>query len=189
MAEIVVFHHIRGLTSGVVEFADQLRAAGHTVHTPDLFEGRTFDSIDEGQVYVQSLAEDELDERAARALSGLSPTVFAGFSLGVMFAQKAAQNHAGARGALLYHSFIPPEYFGGWPDGLVAQIHGAESDPWFEEDAEAAHAFVAAHPDSELISYSGSGHLFADPTDPDFDPTHAARLLTTTLAFVERVGG
>ena len=42
MADVVLFHHALGLTPGIVAFADELRRAGHTVHTPDLFEGRTF---------------------------------------------------------------------------------------------------------------------------------------------------
>src|SRR5437773_964554 len=48
MAEVLLFHHAQGLTPGVHAFADELRAAGHTVHTPDLFDGRTFGSIDHG---------------------------------------------------------------------------------------------------------------------------------------------
>ena len=48
MAEVVLFHHAQGLTAGVNAFADDLRRAGHTVHTPDLFGGRTFPTIEEG---------------------------------------------------------------------------------------------------------------------------------------------
>ena len=55
MAEVVLFHHAQGLTSGVVAFADELRRAGHTVHTPDLLDGRTFGSIDDGLAYAEDL--------------------------------------------------------------------------------------------------------------------------------------
>ena len=52
MADVVFFHHSGGLTVGVKAFADTLRAAGHTVHTPDLFEGRTFAEVSDGVAYV-----------------------------------------------------------------------------------------------------------------------------------------
>ena len=46
MTEVLMFHHAQGLTPGLRAFADVLRAAGHTVHAPDLFDGRTFGSIE-----------------------------------------------------------------------------------------------------------------------------------------------
>ncbi len=48
MTEIVLFHHAQGLTPGIDAFADELRRAGHTVHTPDLYDGHTFDTLEEG---------------------------------------------------------------------------------------------------------------------------------------------
>jgi dienelactone hydrolase len=48
MAEVLLFHHAQGLTPGVVSFADALRRAGHSVHTPDLFDRRTFDTLEKG---------------------------------------------------------------------------------------------------------------------------------------------
>ena len=116
MAEILLFHHIQGLTHGVIAFADALRAGGHTVHTPDLFDGRTFDSIEAGQAYLGEVGFDEVRERGILAAEGLpAGLVYAGFSLGVMPAQQLTQNRPGARGALLYHSFADPSYFGTWP--------------------------------------------------------------------------
>jgi dienelactone hydrolase len=60
MIEVVLFHHAQGLTPGVVAFADELRRAGHTVHTPDLFEGRTFGSIEAGMGFVEEAKDAEL---------------------------------------------------------------------------------------------------------------------------------
>src|SRR6187551_659221 len=105
MAEIVLFHHIQGLTPGVVAFADELRAAGHIVHTPDLYGGRTFDSIEEGAGYAQ----------------GEEALVYAGLSFGVMQAQRLAQTRPGAAGALLVESALPITgdwAIGPWPDGV-----------------------------------------------------------------------
>src|SRR5690348_10061654 len=73
MAEIVLFHHAQGLTPGVTAFADELRQAGHIVHTPDLFDGCTFDSIEKGMSFVKELGFGEVMERGERAVAGPDP--------------------------------------------------------------------------------------------------------------------
>src|SRR3954451_4789140 len=118
MAEVLLYHHIQGLTDGVRAFADDLRQAGHTVHTPDLFDGRTFDSIEEGFGYARDAGLDAIGERGSAAAEDLGPgLVYAGFSFGVTIAQRLAQTRAGARGALLMSSCIPVTEFGeAWPE-------------------------------------------------------------------------
>ena len=79
MAEIILFHHVQGLTPGVVAFADELRRAGHTVHTPDLFEGRTFPSIDDGMAFAREVGfvlGSRLDCGASRAPTPARQGVF-----------------------------------------------------------------------------------------------------------------
>ncbi len=117
MAEIVLFHHAQGLTPGVLAFADELRRAGHVVHTPDLYDGYIAPSLDDGVAKAGSIGFDNILERGVRAADGLSEdVVYAGFSLGVMPAQKLAQTRPGARGALLFESCVPTSEFGpGWP--------------------------------------------------------------------------
>ena len=73
MTEILLFHHAQGLTPGVRAFADDLRAGGHIVHTPDLFDGRTFQSIDEGLAYIGEIGFDEMRERGVRVADELPP--------------------------------------------------------------------------------------------------------------------
>ena len=103
MAEVVLFHHAQGLTPGVVAFADELRRAGHTVHTPDLFEGRTFDTLEEGMGFVEEIGFEQVLDRGVRAAQELpAEVVYAGFSLGEVAAQKLAQTRPGARGALFF---------------------------------------------------------------------------------------
>src|SRR6476469_2435194 len=133
MAEVLLFHHAQGQTDGFAAFAAALRRAGHTVHTPDLFQGRTFDSIDEGMAYANEIGfPDEIIARGEQAADELSEAlVYAGFSLGVLPAQKLAQTRAGARGALFFHSCVPPSYFGGWPAEVPVQVHGMDADPFF----------------------------------------------------------
>jgi dienelactone hydrolase len=182
MAEVVLFHHALGLTPGVVAFADELRAAGHTVHTPDLFGGRTFGSIGEGMRHAEEIGfPGEVIARGARAVDGLpAGLVYAGFSLGVLPAQMLAQTRPGARGALLFYSCIPVSEFGsGWPGGVPAQVHGMDADPVFagEGDIDAARELVRQAGDAELFLYPGDQHYFADSSLPSYDPDATALLI------------
>ncbi|PPK92207.1 dienelactone hydrolase [Kineococcus xinjiangensis] len=194
MVEVLLFHHVQGLTAGVRAFADDVRAAGHVVHAPDLFEGRTFGTIDEGMAHARELG-DAVHERAGSVAAGLPESlVYAGFSMGGGIAQRLAQTRPGARGALLYETCYPitGEWaFGPWPEGVPAQVHGMGADPFFAEeegDVDAARQLVAAHPDlAELHLYRGDRHLFADRSLPSHDPEAAALLLERTLAFLDRV--
>ncbi|MFC9842916.1 dienelactone hydrolase family protein [Streptomyces sp. NPDC060223] len=186
MAEVVLFHHSQGLTAGVVAFADELRAVGHTVHTPDLFDGRTFDSLEEGQSYVEELGFGEIIERGVRAAELLpQDAVYAGFSLGVLPAQKLAQTRAGAQGALLFQACIPVSEFGvAWPNGVPVQVHAKEADPFFAEDIDAARALVSDGADAELFLYPGDQHLFTDSSLPSYDPDAAKLLTRRTIEFL-----
>ena len=196
MAEVVLFHHVQGLTDGVRAFAEQLLAGGHTVHTPDLFEGELPASIDDGIALVRRLGDDVLEERTARAVSDLpAAVVYAGFSFGAGTAQRLAQTRPGARGALLYESCISitgPWSFGPWPAGVPVQIHGKDQDPFFalEGDIDAARELVATvGPDlGELFVYPGEQHLFADSSLASFDPDAAALVVQRSTAFLDRLG-
>ena len=193
MVEVLLFHHAQGLTRGVHRFAGDLRAAGHTVHTPDLFGGRTFQSIDEGLAYIRGIGFDDMRERGVRVADGLpAALVYAGFSFGVLPAQKLAQTRVGARGALLFHACLPisgPWAFGPWPDGVPVQIHGMDKDPIFvgEGDIDAAREIVAKVEDAELFLYPGDRHYFADSSLPSYDAAAAALLTQRVLAFLGRV--
>jgi dienelactone hydrolase len=193
MAEVLLFHHAQGLTPGVRAFADDLRAAGHILHTPDLFEGRTFQSIDEGLAYIGEVGFDDMRERGVSVADGLPfDIVYAGFSFGVLPAQKLAQTRPGARGALLFYSCLPISgewAFGPWPDRVAVQIHGMDNDPIFvgEGDIIAAREIVEKAEDAELFLYPGDQHYFADSSLPSFDPDATALLTRRVLEFLDRV--
>ncbi len=188
MAEVVLFHHAQGLTPGIAAFADELRHAEHTVHTPDLFEGRTFGSLQEGLDFVEQVGFGEMIERGTRAVEGLpAELVYAGFSLGVLPAQKLAQTRPGARGALLFYSCVPVTEFSPiWPDDVPTQIHGMDADPIFvgEGDIDAARALVEQAKDAELFLYPGDQHYFADSSLPGFDPEATSLLIQRVLEFL-----
>ncbi|HEY6739873.1 MAG TPA: dienelactone hydrolase family protein [Actinopolymorphaceae bacterium] len=188
MAEVLLFHHAQGQTDGFRAFAALLRSAGHTVHTPDLYDGRTFDTLEAGVAHAERLGFGDLAERGVRAADSLpAELVYAGFSLGVMPAQRLAQTRPGARGALLVHSCVPVAEFGtAWPDDVPVQIHGKENDPWFVDDgdADAARALVESTDRAELFLYPGDQHLFADASLPSYDEKAATLLTERVLAFL-----
>jgi dienelactone hydrolase len=195
-AEVVLFHHLRGLTDGVLAFADELRAGGHTVHTPDLFGGQQPASIDDGAALREAIGDEALLDRADHAVAGLPANlVYAGVSFGVIPAQRLAQTRPGARGALLYEACIPitGEWaFGPWPGGVPVQIHGMDKDPFFalEGDIDAARELVAAvGPElAELFVYPGDRHLFTDSSLPSYDADAAALVIQRSREFLGRVG-
>ncbi len=188
MAEVLLFHHAQGLTPGVVAFADALRDAGHIVHTPDLFEGRTFASIEEGMNFVREFGFGAMIERGSGAAEGLpAELVYAGFSLGVLPAQMLAQTRPGARGALLFYACVPVSEFGpAWPKDVPVQVHGMDADPFFvgEGDIDAARALIAEADAGELFLYPGDQHYFADSSLPSYDPAATALLTERVIDFL-----
>lgn len=192
MTKVLLFHHAHGLTDGVREFADDLTREGHTVHLPDLYDGNVFTALSDGIAYAQDVGVDTIVQRGVEAASGLPDAiVYAGFSLGVMPAQRLAQTRPGAAGALLFEACLPVSEFGdGWPTGVPVQIHGMDDDEFFvqEGDIDAARALAASTKDAELFTYPGSGHLFADRSLDSYDETAARTLIRRTLAFLAEVG-
>ena len=191
MTEVLLFHHALGLTDGVLAFAEDLRADGHVVHTPDLFEGKTFDSVPDGVANARQIGFGTILDRGAAAAEGLpNDLVYAGFSLGVMPAQALAQTRSGARGGLLCSAFLDPSEFDEpWPEGVPAQIHMMEEDPEVQGgDLNAARAFDAVTDTAELFLYPGDKHLFAERSSSSYDEAAAALLRERTLGFLDRVG-
>jgi dienelactone hydrolase len=183
VAEIIVFHHALGLTPWLTGFADELRAAGHVVHTPDLFDGRTFESIDDGMAYAQEHLDFPMGvvDRARTAVDDLpAEVVYIGFSLGVMPAQSLTQTRAGARGGVLCYAALPLGEWGDnwpaeWPDGVPLQLHIADGD----EDEEIARGLASTVPGAELHVYPGPQHYFAE-----HDQQQSALLTRRVLQFL-----
>ena len=192
MSEIVLFHHVQGLTTGMVAFADELRAANHTVHTPDLFEGRTFATLEEGMDYARTVGFGTILDRGVAEAEALGPElVYAGFSMGVMPAQKLAQTRAGAQGALLIDACMPvTEFAASWPNGVPVQMHGMDHDPLFVDggDLDAARALAEATDKAELFLYPGNVHLFADSSLPSHDPAATELMTHRVLDFLSKLG-
>jgi dienelactone hydrolase len=189
MTEVLLYHHVQGLTDGVQAFAGRLGEAGHTVHTPDLFDGQSFGTLEEGMAFAREAGFDALAERGVEAAAGIGPhVVYAGFSFGVTIAQRLAQTRPGARGALLMYSCLPVSEFGdAWPAEVPVQVHGKDADEFFLEDIDAARALVDSTDRAELFLYPGAEHLFADSSLPAYDPAAASLLTERVLSFLGEV--
>ncbi|MEU0076476.1 dienelactone hydrolase family protein [Micromonospora tulbaghiae] len=195
MAEIVLFHHIQGLTDGVRALADSLRSGGHTVHAPDLFDGERPATIEDGAALTKRIGGDVLDRRADALVADLpAGLVYAGVSWGAAIAQRLAQTRAGARAALLYEACLPVTgewAIGPWPDGVAVQVHGMEHDPFFglEGDVDAARELVSiVGPErGELYVYPGDRHLFTDSSLPSYDPEATALVVSRSRELLDRL--
>jgi dienelactone hydrolase len=190
VAELLLFHHAQGLTAGCLSFADDLRAAGHVVHAPDLYDGKTFADLDDGVGYAREVGFGTIGERGRLAAEDLpNEIVYAGFSLGAASAQMLAQTRPGAKGALLFHGCVPPSEFGSpWPQGVPLQIHLMEADEWaLEGDLDAARELDETVESAELFLYPGDRHLFADNSLPDYDKSAATLLKQRATSFLDNI--
>lgn len=179
MAHIVLFHHVLGLTPGVRALADTISATGHTVTTPDLFDGRTFAALSDGLAHVSEIGDETLLQRAEQAADAITDdAVFAGLSFGALPAQHLLQTREAA-GGLLFHGFIDPaQLAGSWPACPVA-VFAMDHDPFFVEDGDLAVAQNCAeqHDNLAIQLYPGHGHLFTEPASPDHDAELTRRLV------------
>lgn len=195
MADVLLIHHVQGLTDGVRALADGLRAGGHTVHTPDLFEGERPATVDDGMTLVRGVGDDEFNRRVDAVLADLPEgLVYAGISWGAGMAQELAQKRPGARGALLYEACLPVTgewAIGPWPDGVPVQIHGMDQDPFFglEGDIDAARELVeTVGPDlAQLFVYPGDQHLFTDSSLPSYGADATALVVQRSRELLDRV--
>lgn len=185
---IMLFHSTYGLRPAVRAAADRLRTAGHEVWTPDLFDGRTFDAVEESTAFSAELGRDELLRRAVLAAAPYSGRglVYAGFSLGASVAQTLALGDDKARGLLLLHgtSDIAPN---ARADELPVQLHVAEPDP-FETDDWLGAWYLQMNrtgADVEVYRYAGAGHLYTDPGLPDYDEEAAEATWRVALGFLD----
>lgn len=188
MTDVVLFHHVHGLTDGIRQFADRLRAAGHRVTLPDLFDGKVFANLDDGMAYAQSVGFDVLSDRGVAAVADLPErVVYGGFSLGLVAAQRLAQTRPAALGALLYHGGFPADEFAdSWPAGVALQAHVNEHDEL--GDVDYVKELVAGVPGAELFLYPGDTHLFTDASLSTYDAEATELVIGRTLELLARVG-
>ncbi|MFJ8001716.1 dienelactone hydrolase family protein [Streptomyces sp. NPDC096310] len=185
--DIMLFHSVYGLRPAVHAAADRLRAAGHEVRVPDLFEGETVSTAEEGMKLKDRIGKEELLRRAVLAAAPYSERglVYVGLSLGGSIAQNLALGDAKARGLLLLHGTSDIAENAS-VDELPVQLHVADPDPFEPHDWQTAWylRMRQAGADVEVYRYPGAGHLFTDPELPDYDERAAEETWRTALAFI-----
>ncbi len=183
----MLFHSAYGPRPAVHAAAERLREAGHRVVTPDLYGGRTADTVEEGMAIKDEIGRDELLRRAIAATAEHTDggVVYAGFSLGGSLAQTLALGDVKARGLLLLHGTgdIAEDAV---TDGLPVQLHVADPDPFEPHDWLTAWylRMRRAGADVEVFRYPGAGHLYTDPELADHDAEAAERTWRTALGFL-----
>ncbi|GAB2708707.1 dienelactone hydrolase family protein [Kitasatospora kifunensis] len=189
MAQILLLHSAYGLRPAVHAAAERLRAAGHQVHVPDLYDGKVFDTVEAGMAYREELGNDELLRRAVGAAAPLLATagtrlVYAGFSLGGGLAQNLALADEHARGLLLLHG--TSDLREDAATEIPVQLHVAEPDPFETEDWLNTWylGMRRAGAEVEVHRYRGAGHLFTDPELPDYDAEAAETAWAASLDFL-----
>ncbi|MBT2385597.1 dienelactone hydrolase family protein [Streptomyces sp. ISL-11] len=187
---IVLFHSAYGLRPAVHAAAERLRAAGHEVHVPDLYDGRTADTVEEGMAIKEEIGAEELLKRAITAAAPLSDRglVYAGFSLGGSVAQNLALGDEKARGLLLLHGTSDLAEDAA-VDELPVQLHVADPDPFEPHDWLNAWylRMGRAGADVEVHRYPGAGHLYTDPELADYDEEAAEATWRVALGFLEEL--
>jgi dienelactone hydrolase len=189
---IMLFHSTYGLRPAVHRAADRLRAAGHEVWTPDLFEGSTFDTVEDGMAYKEGIGKDELLKRAVLAAAPYSERglVYAGFSFGASVAQTLALGDDKARGLLLLHGTSDIAENAS-VDELPVQLHVAEPDPFETDDWLTAWYLRMGRigAEVEMYRYAGAGHLYTDPDLEDWDEEAAEATWRVALGFLDSLEG
>jgi dienelactone hydrolase len=187
VSEIVVFHSVLGLRPVELRFADRLRAAGHQVTTPDLYDGRTASTLDEGFALKDVVGWETIVRRAREAVRELpAETVLAGVSMGAGVVETVLPHRPGTAGVLLPHAVgaLPAEVRAGLP----VQVHVADPDPIAPPAQVAAWhgAATRSGADARVYTYPGIGHFYTDADGPEYDSSAAGLTWERVAEFLSR---
>ncbi|MFO1143943.1 MAG: dienelactone hydrolase family protein [Amaricoccus sp.] len=188
MAEVVLFHSILGLRPAEAAIAARMRAAGHKVTTPDLYDGLRTDSYNEGFGMHDAIGDAELLRRARDAVAALpAETVLAGVSMGGGIAGELWKDRRETAGVLFLHG--PAPLAPAPRPGTPVEVHMADPEPFDDEAfigawiAEALALPIAF----KVFRYAGAGHFFTDATLPDHDAAAAELALGRAVDLLARV--
>ncbi|WP_103351723.1 dienelactone hydrolase family protein [Amycolatopsis sp. CA-128772] len=187
MTDVVVFHSVLGLRPVELGFAERLRAAGHHVTTPDLYDGRTASTLEAGFALKDAVGWDTIARRARDAVRDLpAETVFVGVSMGAGVVETVLPHRPGTAGVLLLHAVgaLPA----GVRAGLPVQVHVADPDPLAPPAQIAAWREAAARlgADARVYTYPGLGHFYTDAGGPEYDPAAAELTRERVEEFLSR---
>ena len=156
-----------------------MRADGHRVTLPDLFDGATSESVEGGFAIQERVGWETMMARARAAAEPLpAETALAGVSAGAQVAGTLWLERPAAEGCSCC--------MGRARSGRRVEAHLAEPEPYDDEDYLQwwAEGMRSAGLDFTLYRYPGAGHYFTDPSLPDHDAAAAALAVERALAFL-----
>jgi dienelactone hydrolase len=185
MAQVVVFHSAYGLRQAEADTAACLRAAGHDVSTPDLYDGRTASTMDAALALMDAVGWEVICARARQALEVVPQTaVLAGFSMGAGVIGSVWDQRRAAAGVVLLHGIAPIPASA--RPGLPVQVHLAGDDPFAPRQAVARWQAGATRAGlaAQVFTYPGAGHFYTDPCLADYHPASAGQTWQRVTAFL-----
>lgn len=183
--KFVLLHSALGLTDGMKDLADKLRARGHEVELPDFYDGRTFDDSADGIAHRDEVGAKVLIGRLADV--DLAGKVVMGFSLGAAFAQSLVKPDSAL--AVLVGACMPVKPGREWC-GVPVQLHHFETDSFVDPQAAASlqEAVTASGATFEDFTLSGEGHLFHEPTFAEYSEELTEEFLDRVEARLKQLG-
>lgn len=195
---VLVLHAWWGLKPFIKEVCDRLAAEGFVALAPDLYEGRTADTIEQAEALLEQNDQAAMEAATKGSLAYLRahPAV-RGEQVGVMGFSM------GAAWALLLATAFEPEAV-----GVVVLFYGNYSDLGVDEYAQSGAAFLGHFADDDPYEsledvrqteaamrqagravtfhvYEGVGHWFFEADRPDaYDVATAELAWQRTLAFL-----
>lgn len=189
MASVLLFHSVLGRRNVEIEAAARLRDEGHQVWAPDLFDGRSAETVPAGCELMAEIGWDTIRQRARAAIAATPDVaVLAGFSMGAGVVSSLWAERPDVRGILLFHGLAKIPH--GVDPATPLQIHVADPDEFAPPDQLAALRQRAAQEglQPEVFLYPGAGHFFTDESLPDFDAIAAQQAWDRATAFLNALG-
>ncbi len=168
---VLVLHPWWGLNDTMRRYCDRLAEAGYVAFAPDLFDGRTTDSIAEAEQLVEGhdgeataalVAEAIrfLDERTGRNARGVAVV---GFSFGAWYAVQASlENPERVRAVVVYYGAAPVDFSASQAAYLGHFAADDVYEPQEYVDEMEANLRAAGRP-AAIHVYPDTGHWFAEP--------------------------
>ncbi len=196
---VVVLHEWWGLTDPIRQACDRLAEAGFMALAPDLYRGKTTDSVEEADAWGSELDQNVEQWRgditgalkflrqngAAIPSDGRGAFGFLAFSLGGSYALDMSINLPDEIVAVVTFYATYPGL--NYRNARAAYLcHFAEHDSFVPATlvAELEQALHSADKQATIYMYPGTKHWFFDDNRPEYDAAAVALAWERTLAFL-----
>jgi dienelactone hydrolase len=175
-----------------LNFSDKLKEDGHQVHVVDLYDGISFNDMQEALAYFMSIGIPEMMDRSVTYTKDLpKDSIYIGFSNGGASALLLAGSIPGAMGCILIHAALPISELGieQWPTSVPVEVHYAKIDPW-KDDAgieKLSNDVLSSSASYKYYEYPIEGHLFTDEMMPEYSEEYSNLLFERVLSFIDRI--